>query len=266
MNEHRARKRFGQNFLNNPHYIEMMLSFINPAADEPIIEIGPGLGALTRPLLDAGAHITAIEIDRDLSAKLAADFQGRHFELITQDALKTNFAEIEPDAGKIRIIGNLPYNISTPLIFHLLAYEWRIKEMYFLLQREVVNRLAANPDTGAYGKLGIMVQYHCDVTPLFDIPPEAFTPQPKVFSSYVKITPRPYPIQASDTTHLKNLVNAAFQQRRKTLRNTLKKWISAPELAELGIAPDKRPENLQIDDYIRISNHLLSEHSDNNKR
>lgn len=257
---HTARKRFGQNFLNNPHYIEKMLSAISPGEGESIIEIGPGLGALTAPLLNAGSRLATIEIDRDLAAALQENFSGSsNFSLVNQDALKVDFTTLVAPGTQTRVVGNLPYNISTPLIFHLLKQSSCISEMYFLLQREVVDRLAAAPGSKSYGKLGIMAQYQCDVTPLFDIPPEAFTPQPKVVSSYVKLCPRPYPQQAENIELLGKVVSTAFQQRRKTLRNALKTLMMPDQFDSLGIDPSQRPETLSINDYILITNALAAD-------
>ena len=220
----RPRKRFGQNFLHDQQVIARIHGAIAARPGQRIIEIGPGHGALTRGLVDSGADITAVEIDRDLIPHLLLHFGLKpNFHLEQADALRTDFARFSTSDQPLRIVGNLPYNISTPLIFHLLQHESLISDMHFLLQKEVVERMAAAPDSGAYGRLSVMVQYHCEVTPLFQVPPGAFQPAPKVDSAIVRLTPRPYPHAHADNTRvLGKVVNAAFQQRRKTLRNALR--------------------------------------------
>lgn len=247
---HYPKKRFGQHFLNDSALIHAIVRAIHPQSDDHMIEIGPGLGALTLPLLDLLNTLTAIEIDRDLYAT----WQNRaktNLELIHADALEVNYATL---GSKLRLVGNLPYNISTPLIIHLLTYNESILDMHFMLQKEVVNRLAAQPGSKAFGRLSVMVQYHCEVEALFDVPPEAFDPPPKVDSAIVRLTPykqKPYP--NVDINKLEKLVALAFSMRRKTLANNLKPLFSASAIETLGIDPKLRPEQLTVSDYVQLT-------------
>lgn len=253
--EHRARKRFGQNFLRDSGIIDRIHRSVRPQPDDAVVEIGPGQGALTEQLARSGAALTLVELDRDLVAILELQLkQHPHVDIIQADALKTDFGALHP--GKpLRIIGNLPYNISTPLIFHLLSFHGRIKDMHFMLQKEVVDRLAARPSTKAYGRLSLMTQYYCEVEPLFDVPPEAFSPRPKVQSAVVRLTPHAaLPFAADDVSHLQAVLRSAFNQRRKTLRNALKHIADAGQLEALDINPGARPETLALADYVRIAN------------
>jgi len=262
---HRARKRFGQNFLHDPGIINRIVKAVTPLPGQVLVEIGPGHGAITAPLLEAASELTAIEIDRDLAAALRTRFAANPgFRLIEQDVLKVNFAELAQGRppGSLRILGNLPYNISTPLLFHLLDYREFISDMVFMLQLEVVDRLAAMPGSQDYGRLSVMMQYHCKVEKLFKVPPGAFTPQPKVDSAIVKLTPwRPLPHPARNPVTLGRVVRTAFSQRRKTLRNTLKTLLPAEQLERLDIDLNLRPENLGLRDYVRISD-LVDQHSE----
>lgn len=255
---HRARKRFGQNFLTDRGIIDRIVTAIAPAADDRLIEIGPGLGALTEPLLQECPQLTVIELDRDLAAKLQG-WQQRYpgLTIVEKDALKVDFEQFAPGPHSLRIVGNLPYNISTPLLFHLLSYQQLIRDMHFMLQKEVVQRLAASSGDPHYGRLGIMVQYHCEVVPLIDVPPHSFRPAPKVDSMVVRLTPHrtpPWPCQAPQL--LSRLVNVCFQQRRKTLRNSLRQWLDNEQLAELDIDLQARPETLHISDFVALANRL----------
>ncbi|MBB3048129.1 16S rRNA (adenine1518-N6/adenine1519-N6)-dimethyltransferase [Litorivivens lipolytica] len=257
MTEHRARKRFGQNFLRDQGIIDRIGRAIRPQASDALVEIGPGQGALTEQLVASGAPLTLVELDRDLIPILEGQFSGHeHVTLLQADALKTDFASLYPEQ-KLRIVGNLPYNISTPLIFHLLAQHGRVKDMHFMLQKEVVDRLAAKPNTKAYGRLSVMTQYYCQVESLFEVPPEAFTPRPKVTSAVVRLTPfDPLPCPANNAEHLQALVRDAFNQRRKTLRNGLKTQASAEQIEAAGVDPGTRPETLELADFVRLSNAL----------
>lgn len=260
---HRARKRFGQNFLHDPNVIARIVRAVTPRPGQTLVEIGPGQGAITAPLLEAASQLTVIEIDRDLAAALRARFAGNAgFQLIEKDVLKVNFAALgNGQPGSLRIVGNLPYNISTPLLFHLLDYHELIADMVFMLQLEVVDRMAAMPGSSDYGRLSVMMQYHCMVEKLFTVPPGAFTPQPKVESAIVKLTPwRPLPHPARDPGTLARVVRTAFSQRRKTLRNTLKTLLPADQLDILGLDLNLRPENVGLKDYVRISD-LVDQHS-----
>lgn len=253
---HRPRKRFGQNFLQNRHIIDAILKALSLHPDDKVVEIGPGLGALTQPLLKYLKRLTAIEIDTDLQAYLATSPLADKLHLIAADALTVDYSQW---GTKLRIVGNLPYNISTPLLFHLLQYASFIADMHFMLQKEVVQRLAAHPGTKAYGRLTVMVQYHAEVEALFNVPPEAFQPPPKVDSAVVRITPyelSPYPLVRVGA--LEQLVAKAFAMRRKTLANNLKGVLSAAELSALDIDPQARPEQISVRDYVKITNFITN--------
>lgn len=254
---HRPRKRFGQNFLQDPHIIDQILTALHLQKNDTVIEIGPGLGALTIPLLKYLEHLTAIEIDRDLQAHLSAlPIAKGKLELIAADALTVDFSQL--GAG-LRIIGNLPYNISTPILFHLLSYSKSITDMHFMLQKEVVDRLAAKPGTKEYGRLTVMVQYLCEVESLFIVPPDAFHPKPKVYSAIVRLTPYQAPVYpVVDVLHLEQLVAQAFAMRRKMLANNLKPLLNAAQLNDLGIDPQARPEQISVGDYVKITQFLDS--------
>jgi len=256
--EHRARKRFGQNFLQDQGIIDKIIRAIASGSSDHLIEIGPGQGALTDLLVDHCAHLDVIEIDRDL----AAEFQWRYsskdnFTLHNSDVLKFDFSMLPPVPGGYRVIGNLPYNISTPLLFHLFASKQQFRDMVFMLQLEVVERMCAEPGSKEYGRLGIMTQYHCEVEKLFRVPPTAFWPQPKVDSAIVRLKPwASPPFPATDPGVLEQVVRSAFSQRRKTLQNTLKNLIDRAGLEALGIDGSRRPETLSLAEYVTISNAL----------
>jgi 16S rRNA (adenine1518-N6/adenine1519-N6)-dimethyltransferase len=256
--DHRARKRFGQNFLQDDNIIRRIVAAINPKAGEHIVEIGPGQGAITTPLLASGARLDAIELDRDLAAWLQSRFaEVETFSLHQANVLKFDLASLTTEPRSLSVVGNLPYNISTPCIFHLLKHQSLIHEMTFMLQLEVVQRLAAQVGDDQYGRLGIMVQYYCQVDHLFDVPPGAFYPQPKVTSAIVRLTPhREQKLVASDTAMLQDVVRTAFSQRRKTLRNCLKTLISDMRPEDLPVDLSLRPENLSLADYVNLSNTL----------
>jgi 16S rRNA (adenine1518-N6/adenine1519-N6)-dimethyltransferase len=262
MRKHQARKRFGQNFLRDPGVINRIAAAIAPGAQDHLVEIGPGQGALTEALLASGARLDAIELDRDLVPGLLAAFSiYPHFKLHSADALTFDFAAL-PDSGeRLRIVGNLPYNISTPLIFRLLDNAAIVHDMHFMLQREVVERLAAAPGSKAWGRLGIMTQYQCQVEHLFDVAPEAFSPAPKVQSAVVRLTPwTTSPWAPCDPAALRRVVQAAFAQRRKTLRNNLKGHIDTGALEALGIDPGARAETLELSQFIAIAKAADAEH------
>ena len=258
---HVARKRFGQNFLHDPTIIGRIISAINPKPDQHLVEIGPGLGALTEEiLLEAGA-LEAVELDRDLIPVLRTKFfryEGK-FTIHEADALKFDFASLQNDERPLRVVGNLPYNISTPLIFHLLSFSGLISDMHFMLQKEVVERLAAQPGEDHYGRLGIMAQYYCRVEKLFIVPPGAFNPAPKVDSAIVRLIPHTtLPIEAKDPNLLADVVRTAFGQRRKTLRNNMKGLITGEQLEALDIDPGLRPERLSLAQFVAISDAIYS--------
>ncbi|HKJ18446.1 MAG TPA: 16S rRNA (adenine(1518)-N(6)/adenine(1519)-N(6))-dimethyltransferase RsmA [Xanthomonadales bacterium] len=253
----RARKRFGQNFLTDVHIIERIISTIDPVRDEPIIEIGPGRGAITAPLIAAGADLHVIEIDRDLAAVLPRTIPGLTSEKIhVTDALKADIPDLldELPEGGIRVVGNLPYNISTPLLAHLMGFTDSIRDMHFMLQSEVVARMAAGPGSRTYGRLSIMCQYHCSIAPLFTVPPEAFEPVPRVDSAFVRLVPHSKPpIEVPDHSLFQRVVTQAFSQRRKTLRNSMKKMMTSEQIEQAGIDPSLRPEVLSMEDYASLT-------------
>ena len=256
MSEHRARKRFGQNFLTDHGIINRIARSIRPKPDDHLVEIGPGQGALTEELLIAGARLDAIELDRDLVPILQGKFsQLEHFHLHQGDALNFDFASLQQSNEQLRVVGNLPYNISTPLIFHLLSHQHLIKDMHFMLQLEVVERMAAQPKGKNYGRLGVMCQYYCQVDMLFEVPPESFDPRPKVQSAIVRLSPhKTLPHPAKNIDKLDTILRTAFTMRRKTLRNSLKQLFNEQQLQDLGINPAARPETLSLEDFVRMSN------------
>lgn len=253
---HTPRKRFGQHFLHEQHVVERIIRSLHPRPGEHIIEIGPGLGALTESLLAATDTLQAIELDRDLVARLKEQFgESERFVLHQADALKFDFCGLVPNTEKLRLIGNLPYNISTPLIFHVLEQSHCIQDMYFMLQKEVVDRMAAPPGGKDYGRLSVMVQWRCEVEKLFEVGPGAFTPPPKVQSAVVRLAPHPIPpVQVNDPKTFSQLVQQAFSQRRKSLRNTLKGTLSAQIMEAVGIDPKARAETLSVEEFARLSN------------
>ncbi|MDR0780032.1 MAG: 16S rRNA (adenine(1518)-N(6)/adenine(1519)-N(6))-dimethyltransferase RsmA [Pseudomonadales bacterium] len=253
--QHQARKRFGQNFLHDEHVIARIVKAITPAPNQHLIEIGPGQGAITAPLLALGKGLSVIEIDRDLAAHLRQRFGANPgFTLIERDVLEVDFAQFTTTPRSLRILGNLPYNISTPLLFHLLRYQALIHDMVFMLQREVVDRLAAQPGTADYGRLSVMMQYHCKVERLFNVRPSAFNPPPKVESAIVRLEPWPTPPHpVRDEKLFADLVREAFNQRRKTVRNALKQRVNAAQWQRSHLDPALRPENLSLGDYARIT-------------
>ncbi|MBW0147667.1 16S rRNA (adenine(1518)-N(6)/adenine(1519)-N(6))-dimethyltransferase RsmA [Marinobacter arenosus] len=261
---HQARKRFGQNFLHDPGVIERIVRAINPKPDDAIVEIGPGLGAITEEILAVNPRLQVVELDRDLIPVLRTKFFNYpEFRIHEADALKFDFSQLVEGGNRLRIIGNLPYNISTPLIFHLLGQAGVVKDMHFMLQKEVVQRLAAVPGDNNYGRLGIMAQYFCKVQPLFEVGPGAFRPAPKVDSAIVRLVPHetlPHP--AKDLGILQAVVRSAFNARRKTLRKALGGMISVEQLQSLGINDGLRPENLSLADYVLIADRLADEKAD----
>ncbi len=261
--EHRARKRFGQNFLHDQNIIHRIVRAIRPLRDDTLLEIGPGQGAITAELLASGCALHALELDRDLVDILTRKFGERpNFHLQQGDALKLDLTALTAKAGlapgtKFRVVGNLPYNISTPLIFHLLDNAALIRDMHFMLQKEVVERLAAEPGSGDWGRLSIMVQYHCRVEHLFNVGPGAFNPAPKVDSAIVRLVPHaqlPHP--ARDHRLLERVVREAFNQRRKTLRNTLKGLLDSEAIAAAGVDGSLRPEQLDLAAFVRLADQL----------
>ncbi|MFP5440810.1 MAG: 16S rRNA (adenine(1518)-N(6)/adenine(1519)-N(6))-dimethyltransferase RsmA [Gammaproteobacteria bacterium] len=251
--KHRARKRFGQNFLHDPNIIARIVRAIDPQPAQAVVEIGPGMGALTGPLVAAAGFLDVIEIDRDLAPRIAERF-GERAEVHLADALKFDFAALAQKRGQpLRVVGNLPYNISTPLVFHLLDNAAHIRDMHFMLQKEVVDRMGAAAGDDDYGRLTVMVQYRCKVEPLFNVPPEAFNPRPKVHSAIVRLIPRAPTRAARDERLLYQLVTAAFSQRRKTLRNAVRSLLDETDIVACGIDPGVRPEMLDVAQFVALA-------------
>lgn len=261
---HTARKRFGQNFLHDTHVIQNIVAAICPQKDQFLLEIGPGLGALTEPVAEQIDRLTVLELDRDLAERLRHHpFLHQKLNVIETDAMQFDFAQLyaseklAEEQQKIRVFGNLPYNISTPLMFHLFKFCDIIQDMHFMLQKEVVKRLCAAPNSKAYGRLTIMTQYFCQVMPVLEVPPSAFKPAPKVDSAVVRLIPhQQLPHAVKDLYWLNRVTAQAFNQRRKTLRNALSTLISPENLTALAIDLNVRAENLSIADYARLADWL----------
>jgi len=253
--EHKARKRFGQNFLHDQVIIQRLVNAINPQASDNLVEIGPGQGALTAPLLAKVDHLNAVELDRDLVPYLREQLSHQGLTVHEADALKFDFRQLLNDKP-LRIVGNLPYNISTPLLFHLLSYQQKIQDMHFMLQLEVVDRLAAMPGSKTYGRLSVITQYYCNITKLFNVPPGSFNPPPKVMSAIVRLVPTTQAIPAVNPALFEFVVRISFAQRRKTLRNNLKQILSTEQLDSLTIDLTRRPEQLSLLEFIELSNTL----------
>jgi 16S rRNA (adenine1518-N6/adenine1519-N6)-dimethyltransferase len=253
---HTARKRFGQNFLHDDYIIDKIVSAIGVNRDDNIVEIGPGLGALTEPVAELVDHFTVIELDRDLAARLRSHpFIRDKLNVVEQDALKFDFSQLHQSDKKIRVFGNLPYNISTPLMFHLFKYAEHIQDMHFMLQLEVVKRLCATSGDKLYGRLSVMAQYYCTAVPVVMVPPTAFKPAPKVDSAVVRLTPRTEPLyDVASVDSLQTVVSAAFNQRRKTIRNSLKNLLDEQEITTLGINPDSRAERITLEEFAKLAN------------
>lgn len=256
---HIAKKRFGQNFLTDQSVIASLVEAISPKADDLMVEIGPGLGALTKPLLHKLNHLHVVEVDRDIIAWMEKEYiqsNGKpgNITIHNADALKFDFTSL---GNNLRVTGNLPYNISTPILFHLLDNVSSITDMHFMLQKEVVERMVAEPSTPAYGRLSVMLQYRLKMNYLITVPPEAFVPAPKVESAFVRCVPHAtLPFVANDETIFAKVVLTAFGQRRKTLRNTLKGLIEDDGFAALNINSQLRAENLSVADFVYIANYL----------
>ncbi len=255
---HKAKKRFGQNFLNDPYVIDGIVSAINPLPGQNLVEIGPGLGAITEPVGREVDKFTVIELDRDLAARLRTHPElGSKLTIHEGDAMRFDFTQLIQEGNKLRIFGNLPYNISTPLMFHLFEFHKDIQDMHFMLQKEVVNRLAAGPGTKAYGRLTVMAQYYCRVMPVLEVPPTAFVPPPKVDSAVVRLVPyEVLPHPAKNLKWLDRVCREGFNQRRKTVRNCFKALLTKDQLEELGINPSLRPENLTLEQFVMLANWL----------
>ena len=251
---HRARKRFGQHFLHDQNIIDLILRAINPLPGDHLVEIGPGQGALTYPLLQRCKDLIAIELDRDLVPVLQRESKRYgNLEVINADILEFNLASLGKDK-KFRLLGNLPYNISTPLMFHVLESMSQIEDMHFMVQKEVALRIVAGPGNNNYGRLSVMLQYRCECQYLFDVGPGSFSPPPKVDSAVVRMTPLTEPLHdIGDEKIFSAIVQAAFGQRRKTISNSLRSQVSRDSISACGIDPSLRAENLTIGDFARLS-------------
>ncbi|HTD28575.1 MAG TPA: 16S rRNA (adenine(1518)-N(6)/adenine(1519)-N(6))-dimethyltransferase RsmA [Xanthomonadaceae bacterium] len=256
---HAAKKQLGQHFLQDASIIELIIRAVDPKPGQRLIEIGPGQGALTLPLLRRHGALTVIELDRDLLAPLRGAGEGiGSLEVIHADVLTVDFSVLA-NGGMLRLVGNLPYNISSPILFHALKHAAVVRDMHFMLQKEVVERMAATPGGKVYGRLSVMLQACCEVIPLFEVPPAAFRPPPQVDSAVVRLVPRaPASIGIKDTANFERVVRDAFGQRRKTLRNALSRLCEAADLEAAGIRPSARAEELSVDEFIALSNHLAS--------
>ena len=255
---HQARKRFGQNFLVDKNIIDLIIKEIKPKQDDNLIEIGAGLGAITAPLLKDCTGLKIIELDRDLVLFLKKKFREYDGCDIQQgNVLEVDFKELAENEQSMRIVGNLPYNITTPLLFHLLSFHEYISDMYFMLQKEVVERISSSPGTKSYGRLSIMVQYYCSVHPLFIVPPSSFAPSPKVDSMMVLLRPHTeIPYAAKNLVFFAKLVRTCFQQRRKTIRNSIKLLLPEKYIKQLNIDLTLRPEKFSVEQFVKLSNQM----------
>jgi 16S rRNA (adenine1518-N6/adenine1519-N6)-dimethyltransferase len=255
MDGHRARKRFSQNFLHDAHYIERIVAAVNPQPGDRVLEIGPGLAAITAPLIARAQQVTCVEIDRDLAARLRERFTPDALTLIEADALTLDWRALaEADPRPLRIVGNLPYHISTPILFALLPIADRVRDQHFMLQKEVVDRMAAAPDSDDYGRLSVMLQWRYMVTRLFVVPAGAFSPPPQVQSAIVRLVPRPLAeLPSVDPRRFAQVVAAAFGQRRKTLRNALAPLLDEAAIRAAGVDPQARGETLAVEGFVRLA-------------
>ena len=258
---HQAKKRFGQNFLIDGNIIQRIVDSIKPEIDDTIIEIGPGLGAITRPMLERTGTLHVIELDRDVIPKLLFNCRNEGKPVVHEmDVLKFDFNEFRKSIAsqkKLRVIGNLPYNISTPVLFLLLKNRDDVQDMHFMLQKEVVERIAAQPGNRIYGRLSVMIQTYFKVTPLFLVPPTAFDPPPKVESAILRLVPDySFSNRVKDHKAYEDLIRQAFSQRRKTLKNNLKDLCNTDQIIAAGINPGQRAEELSVDDFLKLHTHI----------
>jgi len=252
--KHVAKKKFGQNFLKDSSIIHAIIQSIQPLQDDLLVEIGPGLGALTKPLLEKTKHLFAIELDRDIVNWMQNQYSKNNITIFNEDVLNFNFHQFDK---KIRIVGNLPYNISTPILFKCIEDIKIITDLHFMLQKEVVDRMIAAPSSSEYGRLSVMLQYYFAMEHLVHVPKESFDPEPKVESSFVRLIPYDnYPFVAKNIDQFGIIVKEAFSQRRKTIRNTLKNFMNANDFENIDINPQLRAENLSVSDFVKISNYL----------
>ncbi len=253
---HQARKRFGQHFLIDEGVIESIVRGIAPQRGDTVIEIGPGLSALTKPLLQALDHLTVVEIDRDLAGRLRRQHPDDRLTVVEGDALQVDFDSL---GTGLRIVGNLPYNISSPLLFHLIAYADHVLDQHFMLQREVIDRMVAEPGSGDYGRLSVMLQARYRMHKLFDVPPDAFDPPPRVVSAVVRMVPLPESrLRPKSQNAFEKLVGRAFTQRRKMLRRSLNDWAGLIDWEALRILPTARAEELSVEQFINLADSLLA--------
>ena len=255
--KHIPRKRFGQNFLTDDGVLHQIMRAIDPRPDDTMVEIGPGLAAMTQLLLQSLAHLHVVELDRDLVARLKKNFDPQRLTVHEGDALQFDFASIPVAAGKLRIVGNLPYNISSPLLFHLAQIAPQVGDQHFMLQKEVVERMVAEPGSKAYGRLSVMLQWRYHMELLFVVPPDAFDPPPRVDSAIVRMIPLAQPL-ACDQERLEQVVTKAFSQRRKVIRNCLSGMFSEQELQDAGVDPQWRPEAVPLENYVALANRLAA--------
>ncbi len=251
-----AKKQFGQHFLADRYYVDKIVMAVNPVAGDNLVEIGPGQGAITFPLLRKHPRLTVIEFDRDLIAPLAAAAAPLgELTILHRDVLQVDFSALAEPGRKIRLVGNLPYNISSPILFHALEHAAAISDMTFMLQKEVVDRMAAGPGSKVYGRLSVMLQAYCRVDSLFIVPPGAFRPPPKVDSAVARLVPHdPATIGINDPARFAEVVRAAFGQRRKTLRNALNGVCTAEQFAAAGVRPEARAEQIEVAQFIALAN------------
>lgn len=254
--KHQARKRFGQHFLTDSAVIDAIVRAIDPRPGEALVEIGPGLGAMTQPLLERCGRLTVVELDRDLAARLR---QRPGLDVVESDVLKVDFGALADrlagPEGRLKVAGNLPYNISSPILFHLLPWAHRVSEQVFMLQKEVVDRMAAGPGTKAYGRLSVMLQWRYDIEAVLDVPPEAFDPPPQVDSAVVRMTPRP-DFAALNLARLEAMVAAAFSQRRKLLRHSLGRWLEQQGASDTGFDLQRRAEEVPVAEFVALAQAL----------
>ena len=253
------KKNLGQHFLHDAGIVERIVQAVNPKPSESLVEIGPGQGAITFPLLRRHGALTVIEFDRDLITPLSEASRGMgDLTVIHKDVLKVDFGKLAGE-GQVRVVGNLPYNISTPILFHVLEHSEAIVDMHFMLQKEVVERMASPPGSKVYGRLSVMLQAVCKVIPLFDVPPGAFRPPPKVDSAVVRLLPRPAAeVGIADPALFEHLVRDAFGQRRKTLRNAVQALCTSDDIVAAGLRPEARAEQLAVAEFIALANHLAA--------
>lgn len=258
---HRARKRFGQNFLHDPHVIGRIVKVIAPKSTDILVEIGPGLGALTEPVAEQAGKLIVVELDRDLAARLEQHpTLADKLTIYQADAMKFDFSQLVTPGVKLKVFGNLPYNISTPLLFHLFEFADHIDTMHFMLQKEVVQRMTASHGSKTYGRLSVMTQFYCQAMPVVEVGPGAFKPAPKVDSAVVRLLPYPTEQRAKvDPAILNRVCLEAFNQRRKTIRNCFSNFATAEQLTDLGISPTLRPEQLSVADFVRIAQWLAEQ-------